>query len=141
MRARQLSREGLTPVLVSYDPCINTSTVQARADGYGIFVERQREYEDPHQGAVLDCGIVATQAPEDVLLPLLACRKLRRIRIIGLVLRYAYLALSVGLIILLCCLGAVQFAWPLLLVLYQALWLVLIPVVCTNLLGDLRKKK
>ena len=141
MRARQLSREGLTPVIVSYDPCINTSTVQARADGYGITVERQREYEDPREGLVLDCGIVATHAPEDVLLPLLACRKLRRIRTIGLCLRYAYLALSIALVILLCCLGAVQFAWPLLLLLYQALWLVLIPVVCTNLLGDLRKTK
>ncbi len=141
MRARQLTDHGLTPVILSYDPCINKATVNARADGYGICVERKSEYESPDEGLMLDCGIVATHAPEDVLLPLLACRKLRRVRTIGLVLRYLYLALSVALVILLCCLGAVSFAWPLLLLLYQALWLLLIPVVSTNLLGDLRKTK
>ena len=89
----------------------------------------------------LDCGVIATRAPEDVLLPLLACRKLRRIRVLSLVLRYSYLALTVAVVLLLSALGCIGYAWPLLLLLYQLLWLAVIPVAATGLLGDLRNKK
>ena len=141
LRAKQLKNEGIEPVIVSYDPCINTETVNTRAKGSGITVERQREYEGASGEMPLDCGVIATRAPEDVLLPLLACRKLRRVRMIGLILRFAYLALSAALIVLLSVLGCVFYMWPLLLLLYQLLWLVVIPITCTSLLGELRKTK
>ena len=83
----------------------------------------------------------ATRAPEDVLLPLLACRKLRRVRIGGLVLRFVYLALTAALVVLLSVLRLIMYAWPLLLLLYQLLWLTVIPIACTGLLGELRKTK
>jgi hypothetical protein len=34
-----------------------------------------------------------------------------------------------------------MYAWPLLLLLYQLLWLTAIPIACTGLLGELRKTK
>jgi len=141
MRAKQLKAEGIDPVIVTYDPCINQETVNTRAKGSGITVERQRDYEGATGELPLDCGVIATRAPEDVLLPLLACRKLRRVRMIGLIWRFAYLALSAALVVLLSVLGCIWYAWPLLLLLYQALWLVAIPIICTSLLGDLRKTK
>ena len=140
-RAEQLQAEGIDPVIVTYDPCINEETLRTRAKDTGIAVERQREYEGPSDETELDCGVVATHAPEDVLLPLLACRKLRAVRIWGLVLRFAYLALSVAVVVLLSAFDCIRYAWPLLLLLYQLLWLTAIPVVCTNLLGELRKTK
>ena len=141
LRAEQLKQHGITPVIMTYDPCINRESVRARIGDKGIFVERQTEYEGAANEITLDCGVIATRAPEDVLLPLLACRKLRRVRILGLVLRFAYLALTAALILLLAALGVIWYAWPLMLLLYQALWLLIIPVACTTLLGDLRKTK
>ena len=141
LRAQQLKAEGIAPVIVTYDPCINQETVNARAKSSGITVERQREYEGAAGEMPLDCGVIATRAPEDVLLPLLACRKLRRVRTVGMIWRYAYLALTTALIVLLSVLGCVWYIWPLLLLLYQALWLVVIPIACSGLLGDLRKTK
>ena len=128
-------------MIVTYDPSINGQTLRERAADTGIAVERQREYEGASGQMMLDCGVIATHAPEDVLLPLLACRKLRRVRILGLVLRFAYLALTAALIVLLSVMGLIMYAWPLLLLLYQLLWLTVIPVVCTGLLGELRKTK
>ena len=141
VRAKQLQAEGIDPVIVTYDPCINSDTLHERAKNMGIAVERQREYEGASGESVLDCGVIATRAPEDVLLPLLACRKLRRVRILGLVLRFAHLALTAALVVLLSALGYISYAWPLLLLLYQLLWLTAIPVACTSLLGELRKTK
>ena len=140
-RAKQLQAEGIDPVIVTYDPCINRETLHERAKDSGITVERQREYEGASGQCVLDCGVIATRAPEDVLLPLLACRKLRRVRIFGLMMRFVYLALSAAIVMLLSVLGCITYAWPLLLLLYQLLWLTAIPVACTCLLGDLRKTK
>ena len=128
-------------MIVTYDPCINAETLRTRAGSSGITVERQREYEGAGEQVALDCGVVATRAPEDVLLPLLACRKLRRVRIGGMVLRFAYLALTAALVVLLSVLGLITYAWPLLLLLYQLLWLTAIPIACTGLLGELRKKQ
>ena len=139
-RARQLRTEGIDPVIVSYDPCINQETVNTRAKDSGIVVERQREYEGSAE-ITLDCGVIATRAPEDLLLPLLACRKMRRVRMIGMIWRFAYLVLTTALIVLLSVLGCIWYVWPLLLLLYQALWLLVIPIACTSLLGDLRKTK
>ena len=141
LRAKQLQAEGIDPVIVTYDPCINAETLRVRAGDSGIAVERQREYEGACEQVALDCGVIATRSPEDVLLPLLACRKLRRVRIWGLVLRFTYLALTVALVVLLSVLGLIIYAWPLLLLLYQLLWLTAIPIACTGLLGDLRKTK
>ncbi len=141
LRAKQLQAESIDPVIVTYDPSINQQTLRDRAADTGIAVERQREYEGASGQMMLDCGVIATRAPEDVLLPLLACRKLRRVRILGLVLRFTYLALTAALIVLLSVLGHIMYAWPLLLLLYQLLWLTAIPVVCTGLLGELRKTK
>ena len=140
-RARQLTTEGIAPVIVTYDPCINTETLNTRAAGSGITVERQTEYEGADKEIALDCGVISTNAPEDVLLPLLACRKLRFVRILGMIMRFAYLALTTALVVLLSVMGCIWYVWPLLLLLYQALWLLVIPVVCTGLLGDLRKTK
>jgi hypothetical protein len=141
LRAKQLQAEGIDPVIVTYDPCINAETMRVRAGDCGIAVERQREYEGDAEHMTLDCGVIATRAPEDVLLPLLACRKLRRVRVWSLVLRFAYVALTLALVVLLSALGLIAYAWPLLLLLYQLLWLTAIPVVCTGLLGELRKTK
>ena len=141
LRAKQLLSEGIDPVIVTYDPCINTEMLRVRAGDAGIAIERQREYEGADEQKPLDCGVIATRAPEDVLLPLLACRKLRRVRVWGLVLRFAYLALTVALVVLLSALGYIMYAWPLLLLLYQLLWLTAIPIACTGLLGELRKTK
>ncbi|MBO7296763.1 MAG: hypothetical protein J6V39_05840, partial [Clostridia bacterium] len=141
LRAKQLQAEGIEPVITTYDPSINQEMLRARAGDAGIAVERQREYEGDAEQMMLDCGVIATRAPEDVLLPLLACRKLRRVRIWGLVLRFVYLALTAGLTVLLSALGWIVYAWPLLLLLYQLLWLCVIPITCTGLLGELRKTK
>jgi hypothetical protein len=140
-RAKQLQAEGIEPVITTYDPSINQEMLRARAGDAGIAVERQREYEGDAEQMTLDCGVIATRAPEDVLLPLLACRKLRRVRIWGLVLRFVYLALTAGLTVLLSALGWIVYAWPLLLLLYQLIWLCVIPITCTGLLGELRKTK
>jgi hypothetical protein len=140
-RAKQLQAEGIDPVIVTYDPCINAETLRVRAKDTGIAIERQREYEGASEQMVLDCGVIATRAPEDVLLPLLACRKLRRVRMVSLVLRFAYLGLTAALTVLLSALGLIMYAWPLLLLLYQLLWLTAIPIACTGLLGELRKTK
>ena len=140
-RAKQLQAEGIDPVIVTYDPCINAETLRVRAKDTGIAIERQREYEGASEQMVLDCGVIATRAPEDVLLPLLACRKLRRVRMVSLVLRFVYLGLTAALTVLLSALGLIMYAWPLLLLLYQLLWLTAIPIACTGLLGELRKTK
>ena len=141
LRAKQLQAEGIEPVIITYDPCINEETMRVRAGDAGIAIERQREYEGASEQMVLDCGVIATRAPEDVLLPILACRKLRRVRIWGMVLRFTYLALTAALVVLLSVLGWISYAWPLLLLLYQLLWLTAIPIACTGLLGELRKTK
>jgi hypothetical protein len=141
LRAKQLLAQGIDPVIVTYDPSINEETMRVRAKDSGIAVERQRVYEGASEQMTLDCGVIATRAPEDVLLPLLACRKLRRVRVWSLILRFAYLALTVSLVVLLSILGLIAYAWPLLLLLYQLLWLTAIPVVCTGLLGELRNTK